>query len=182
MTIRIVTQDLDKLGRKFSARIVRYSEKHIKATQYAAAKTAVEIEDKGRANIAQAGNFSSRRWQDGFRALVSYTSRIDIRIRITHAVKYWRIFQYGGVIRGKPLLWIPLSFARDAQGVRARDYPGRLFRVDRKVGKPLLMAEGGVPKYFGTPSVRIPKKFRLYEIAKEESRNMGRYFREAMRG
>lgn len=173
--------DGEKAGKAFTANVTRYKERHYRAIQAAARRCASEIERRGRAQMKEAGDFDSSRWQQGFRALVSFRSRSNIRIRVTHAVKFWRIFQKGGVIRGRPLLWIPFKFARDAIGVLARNYPGRLFRVDRKNGKaPLLMADGGRPKYFGKPSVRIPKKFRLIEIARSEQRKLGRYFREAM--
>jgi len=41
-------------------------------------------------------------------------------------------FQFGKVIHGKPLLFIPFSFAKDAQGVNARDY-GPLFESHARV-------------------------------------------------
>lgn len=84
------------------------------------------------------------------------------------------------MISGKPLLWIPLDFASDAKGVRARDYPGRLFRVDRAGKAPLLLSDDG-PKYFGKEQVRIPKKWHLRQIAAQVSRKMNSYFKRAMR-
>ena len=84
-------------------------------------------------------------------------------------------------IFGKPLLWIPLSFSIAGQlKVRAKDYPGRLFRVDRSGKAPLLLDENG-PQYFGKASVRIPKKWRLRQIVKQAARDMSRFYREAMR-
>jgi hypothetical protein len=105
-------------------------------------------------------------------------------ISIREAVPYWRVFQYGAVISGKPLLWIPLSFAREAQGVSAKNFPGRLFRVDRKSGgAPLLLAaDDKQPKYHGQTSVRIPKKFHLVEIAQAESKTFGALYRVEMAG
>jgi hypothetical protein len=127
------------------------------------------------------GNFGSQRWQQGFRALVSYVSRIEIVVRVTHAVKYWKVFEFGAVIKGRPLLWIPLSFAKDAIGKRARDYPGPLFRVDRKGKAPLLLTTGGVPKYFGKESVKIPKKFHLRSIVRKNARRMKVWYKEGMK-
>jgi hypothetical protein len=135
--------------------------------------------------MANAGNFGSSRWQDGFHAKVSYQSRTDLNIRVTHDVPYWKVFEFGATIHGKPLLWIPLDFATDAHGIMARDYPGSLFRVDRGGGKaPLLMAGGGrggtaEAKYFGKEQVVIPQKFHLREIARTVSRKLGQYYREA---
>lgn len=180
MVVRIVFQDGDQLGRKFVNRTKRYGEKQIRAAQYAAREAAGDIIMEGRADMRRAGNFGSERWQQGLQAKISYQSRSDIRIRITHAVFYWTVFEFGAVIRGKPLLWIPLDFAKDAQGVRARDYPGRLFRVDREGKAPLLLSDDG-PKYFGKEKVTIPKKFHLRQISARVSRRMGSYFKKAMK-
>jgi hypothetical protein len=95
---------------------------------------------------------------------------------------YWTVFQFGKVIHGRPLLWIPLRFAADAKGVRARDYPGKLFRVNRKGGKaPLLLsAATKEPKYFAKPYVKIPKKFRVLEIARELSHKINDFYKRRM--
>jgi hypothetical protein len=179
MAIRLKMENGDKLGRQFSFGTRRFGEKAIKAGQIVARRVAEEIEEEGRRDIRKGGNFGSARWLDGFRAKLSYTSRTDMNIRITHAVKYWKVFEYGARILGKPLLWIPLSFG-DAVGIRARDYPGKLFRVDRKVGAPLLLDDNG-PQYFGITSVRIPKKWHLRSIVSKISRKMNKYYKEAFR-
>jgi hypothetical protein len=140
-----------------------------KAMVSAAQDMAEEIEFEGQEDISDAGNFGSR-WTEGLHADVSEETGA-VRIDVTHDVPYWRVFQYGAVIQGKPLLWIPLSFAEDAQGLWARAYPGALFRVDRIGKAPLLLTPGkpaqpAQPKYFGKSSVTIPKKFHLIEIAR----------------
>jgi hypothetical protein len=132
-----------------------------------------------RSNIRDGGNFGSARWQDGFRAKVSFQSKNDLTIRVTHEVPYWVVFEEGRVIRGKPLLWIPLSFGQ-AKGFRARDFPGKpLFRVNRIGKNPLLMNEQG-PQYVGVPSVTIPRKWHLRDIVKRVARNMRQFYKEAM--
>jgi len=186
MTITLKYTDGKQLGRKFKERLQRYDEKRIRAIQAAARRAVVAIEIEGRADIRAGGNFGSDRWQMGFRAKLSYKSRVDLSIRITHDVRYWVVFEEGRVIRGRPLLWIPLSFATDAKGIMARDYPAPLFRVDRAGKAPLLMASGGrgvkaEAKYFGKESVTIPKKWHLREIVKTVSRKVGIYYREAFR-
>ena len=174
--------DGERVGRQWSAQVKRYSERQIVATQVAARRCAENIETRGRQQMKSVGDFGSRRWQEGFQATVQFLSRVRIVIRVTHRVRYWRVFQYGATIRGKPMLWIPLSFAIDALGRRARDFPGGLFRVDRAGKAPLLLSSGSrQPKYFGKTQVRIPKKFRLLEITRQEQRRLGIYFREAMR-
>lgn len=75
------------------------------------------------------------------------------------------IFETGGTISGKPLLWIPFSNS-DAAGIQAKDYGDQLFSVNKlDGGKPLLFSiRDRQPKYFGTPSVKIPKKFHVADI------------------
>lgn len=169
-----------QLGPKFQGQVKRYSAKQLTAIQAAARHVASDIETLGRANIRAGGDFSSSRWQQGFRAKLSFRSRADIVIRISHSVPYWKVFEEGRTIRGRPLLWIPLSFSQAGQlGVRARDFPGKLFRVDRVGKAPLLMNESG-PQYFGKTSVRIPRKWRLRDIVKRTARKMSTFYREAM--
>lgn len=141
---------------------------------------ATEIEEKGRRDIAAGGNFKSSRWQEGFKAKVWFVG-IDPEIRVTSKVPYFMIFEKGGTIKGKPLLWIPLSFAKDAQGVSAKDFPDRLFRVDRKNGgNPLLLSVADKkPKYVGLKSVRIPKKFHIVDIVRGVARTAQEKFRRA---
>lgn len=182
MTVRIVF-DTKKTKSKLKRGAKNSSERVIKSVQYAAERVRQDILVDGRKDIAAGGNFSSSRWQDGFQVKKSYKSRVNIVLRVTHAVRYWRVFEYGARIRGRPLLWIPLSFARDAIGVLARNFPGGLFRVNRKGGKaPLLLSrETGEVKYFGRESVRIPKKWHLKRVVYQRSRRLNRYFREAMK-
>jgi len=170
----------EQVGKRFSAGIKRNRDAVLGAMRQTAQDAAVLIEELGRADISAAGKFGSR-WTEGFKATVSEGGGF-MRIGLTHAVPYWSVFQYGKVIHGKPLLWIPLSFADDAQGVRARDFPGPLFRVDRLSGAaPLLISPTGGPKYFGKESVTIPKKFRLLEIAAEVSRTLRDIYRRNLR-
>lgn len=142
----------------------------------AAKETAENIVALGRADIASAGRFGSR-WMKGLHADVTEGGG-NIRIAVTHEVPYWRVFEKGATIHGKPMLWIPLSFAADAQRVWARDYPGGLFRVERAGKAPLLLSrESKEPKYFGKESVTIPKKFHLEEIARKAAQQIGDLFK-----
>lgn len=153
-----------------------------KAIGAAATKLGDSIVVKGRADISSAGKFGPR-WTSGLTAGVTGEGTVRT-ITIREAAAHWQTHQFGAVIHGRPLLllWIPLSFATEAQGVRARDFPGRLFRVDRKSGgAPLLLsAEDKMPKYSGHESVRIPKRFHLVEIAQAESKTFGALYRVEM--
>ena len=168
--------DGDKAGPLFKRAVTRQADKVRTALRAGAKDAASEIETKGRADIRNAGNFGSR-WTDGFNAKVTEGGG-NIRISVTEDVPYWTVFQFGKVIQGKPLLFIPFSFASDAKGKNARDY-GPLFRVTRKSdGLVMLLAPGkpAQPKYFGKASVTIPKKFHLIEIARDVAKKMGAFY------
>lgn len=179
MPIRITIGN-EQLGPRFQHAMVRQAERVRETVRASALEAKTQIEKRGRADIAKAGNFGSR-WIDGFNARVGQGGG-HTRITVTHAVPYWTVFQTGKVIHGKPLLWIPLSFATDALRLRARDYPAPLFRVDREGRAPLLLTvHGGEPKYFGKESVTIPKKFHLKEIARDVARSMKDIYRRHFR-
>jgi hypothetical protein len=152
----------------------RIRERIDKALGAAAEQLAENILEEGRSDISGAGNFGTR-WTQGLTAEVDGDGNVRT-ITLRHAVPYWRVFQYGALIEGKPMLWIPF----EKGGPYARDYPGALRRVDPKSGKaPLLVGDGG-PKYHGHESVTIPKKFHLVEIARAQSKTMGALFRLEM--
>ncbi len=134
------------------------------------------------ADIKSAGKFSDR-W---VQALQVTTSRDggSRSINVIMDIPYWKVFEFGATIQGNPMLWIPLPFAQDAKGLRARDFPGGLFRVDRKSGgKPLLLsAATGEPKYFGMDQVTIPQKFHLRDIATRNARRIPEFYRNAKSG
>jgi hypothetical protein len=158
--------------------------KDIHASMVEAANAAsATILSRGRADISGAGRFGAR-WTTGLTADVEDKPPTSVDITVRQAVPYWSVFQYGKTIHGKPLLWIPLSFAREAQGVRARDFPGRLFRVDRKSGgAPLLLsADDKQPKYHGQSEVTIPKKFHLVEICHDVAGQLGQLYRVTAAG
>jgi hypothetical protein len=176
--IRVVGPPLDA---QLDRNLEKYRLKVQAAIDSATDQLAETMVEKGREDIASAGKFGSRWTTEGLTSDVSGSGTIRT-ITIREAVPYWRVFQNGAIIQGKPLLWIPLSFATEAQGVSAKDYPGRLFRVDRKSGGvPLLMsADDKQPKYSGHESVRIPKKFHLVEIVTAEAKTFGALYRVEM--
>jgi Family of unknown function (DUF6441) len=163
-----ITPQLDAQADKIKQRIE-------KALAAAVERLAENVLQEGRSDIARAGRFGAR-WTQGFTAEVDGTGTVRT-VTFRQAVPYWKVFQYGALIQGKPLLWIPLSHTGIT--VRARDFPGRLFRVDRKSGgAPLLLSTADKqPKYHGQQSVRIPKKFHLVEIIRAESKTIGALYR-----
>jgi hypothetical protein len=172
-TLRIYFED-EQMGAKFSRGTLRRKEVVLSAIRGAAKDAADEMKTRADQDIHSAGKFGSR-WET--EAKVTEGGG-NIRVELLEPVPYWHVFQFGAVIRGKPLLWIPLSFASDAQGIRARDFPGKLFRVDRKAGgAPLLLsASDKQPKYSGHESVTIPKKFHLIEIGRDVAKKIRDFY------
>jgi len=177
-------------GERIGPRFERIGAKARDSIRQASMDAKDEIEERGRADISSAGNFGSR-WTEGFHADVSEGGG-HIRIAVKEDVPYWTVFEYGAVIRGRPLLWIPLSMdyggSEDAQGVSAKDYPQPLFRVDKKdTGLPLLLSwEPGVrgsakPVYFGKEEVTEPKKFHIRDIVRDVAKKFGQFFTEHFR-
>jgi hypothetical protein len=174
-----VTSSIEKTGPLFEKGGIRA------ALKSAAEDVTADFLAKAKADIEGAqGHFGSR-WRDGFSSNVVENDD-GILIQILHRVPYFNVFVKTTTIHGKPMLWIPLSFAKDAQGVYARNYKFPLFRVNRKDGKaPLLFAfspKGGkwpwiqpAPKYFGKESVTIPQKFHTRELARETFPRVGSY-------
>jgi hypothetical protein len=104
---------------------------------------------RGRADIAQAGNFGSD-WQEALHADISETQR-TIRVNAymdanEPPVTYWKVFEYGASI-----------FAHNAKGLLT--WPN----------KSAFSIGGETPAFISKPSVTIPKKFHLVEIIKEEA-------------
>jgi hypothetical protein len=169
-TLRIFVAG-ERAGPKFQRAAQGKAKLITAAMQSAAEEAGTTIETLGTLDIASAPGKWGTRWTTGLHAKVSRGGG-NIRIDVTHDVPYFLVFEEGRVIRGKPMLWIPLSFASDAKGVWARDFPGRLFRVDRVGKAPLLLsAEDKQPKYFGKEQVRIPQKFHIRKIARDVMRN-----------
>lgn len=179
MTNTRIYFDGKRVGPIFRRATEKRGEKVRSAVRGAAQDAADEIVRRGKIDIASAGKFGTR-WTQGLHATVSEGGG-NVKIDITHDVPYFRIFEYGGVIYGKPLLWIPLSFADVPKGLWARDYPEPLFKVVRKSdGLPLLgvkgATDGNVFKYFGKESVLEPKKFHIREIARDVAKGLNKFY------
>jgi hypothetical protein len=120
----------------------------------------------GRASIAAAG-FSTR-WQNAYR-LTIYPKRgklsIDAAAYLKHNIPYSLVFEQGAVIRGRPMLFIPLSTTPRKLGTR-RLTPklyqreiGPLFTIKRLGKPPLLAAKIRVSKTFsGKPTLSQLKR------------------------
>jgi hypothetical protein len=161
-----------KTGHQFQVAVENVGKRLIEAIQAETRETALRIRARGRQSIAGAGNFGSR-WTQGL-TVEAFGTRKGSLIKVGHQIPYARVHEFGKIIKGKPLLWIPV--APEAKGIRARDYPGRLFRVKGREGKtPLLMSAGDRRvKYIGAASVTLKPRFGLRAIARDEAGHMGR--------
>lgn len=141
------------------------------AVQKAVTETSTEIKRRGDANIRRSGNFG-KRWTNAFEANpVHEEDKSSIEVGFSEEIPYAHIHEFGGTIRGRPLLWIPLSWANEAQDVSARDYPGQLFRVERKGKNPLLFsAKDQEAKYVGVTHVTLRPRFGLRQITANVAR------------
>jgi hypothetical protein len=159
----------DQIGPQLKKNLLRQRERVNRSMLGAAQDLAAEFLVQGRENIAKAGNFTTAALaRRGCSPDVSRGGG-NIVISIGHKVPYWIVFQEGRVIRGKPLLWIPLSFGRTPRVARARGTTrAACSGSNSKNGlAPLLLdANTKKPQYVGKPSVRIPKKFRVLEIGR----------------
>lgn len=168
---------MDKVAApKFKQNLAGLQERFERALTAAANMAASMIETQGKADIAASGDFGQE-WTGGLSVKVEGALK-GMRISMTHSDPRAGIFEKGGVIKGKPLLWIPLSNT-DAQGIRARDYGG-LYSVNNKnTGQkhPLLFSiKDKQPKYFGIEQVTMPKKWHLAEIQKSVMGNFRQIF------
>lgn len=172
--------DGERVGPLFERSTQRKGDQVRAGVRYAANEAAQNIEAKGAQDIMLAPGNWGPRWTKGLHAEVTEGGG-NVRISIFHDVPYFSVFQNGKQIFGKPLLAIPLSFADVPKGMWASDYPGGLFRVDRKDGgAPLLLSFiDKQPKYFLKESVTIPKKFHIVEIARAEAKKIREYYRDA---
>lgn len=138
-------------------------EKLSKAMSDTASDAAQQLQDACRSNIAGSGNFTGE-WVEGLTVEVELPPAGGFVINGYHSLgAMTRPHMYGATIFGNPLLWIPFSNAPEAKNIRARDYPGRLFRVDRTRGPPPLLfgVDDQLPKYTGLVSVTIPKRWDI---------------------
>jgi len=174
----------NRVGPQLERNAVKWKARVNAAARGASEDVVAYVVPKAQADIKSAGKFGSR-WVQGFTGKITEGGghiKVSFSMPSDSPMRHWRVFEFGAIIRGRPLLWIPLSFAKDAQGINARDYPGKLFRVDRKAGAPLLLGGNpATPKYFGKAQVTIPKKFHLRDIIKEGAKQLKLFYSARMK-
>lgn len=139
-----LTYDTDKEAIRERFRAIRGTMEG--AVRAAFKRVAADVQAKGRAEIARSG--LSRRWQSGFRTYVFPrvpNGKLDVAMRGQHRIGYANIFERGGAIAGRPLLWVPLPTAPakiNGKATTARSMIAagvRLFKIERP-GRPPLLA------------------------------------------
>lgn len=143
-----------------------------KLADQAARQTAREIRTAGREQIGASGRFSSS-WVRGLTATVRHQGG-GLMIKVLQKPNYAKIFEYGGTSVGRPLLWIPAPGQLDAHGVRASQYPGKLFRP--KGRNVLVLRQRGsnrnMVKYIGIPQVTIRPRWNLRAMATQKAQQL----------
>lgn len=169
-----LTMDIQIDAAKIAEGIDQLRDRYHQAVAVANSQIAGMLETAIKADVAGAGGFSTD----------SVTVTTDGNtITTTIDLPGASLLETGGTIYGKPLLWLPFS-GTDAEGVRARDYGGKLFSVNKTTGGvPLLFSESDKsPKYFAVPNVNVPKKFHVAEIEQRIMSNYAEVFSRALNG
>lgn len=144
----------------------------LKATVKESAK---HIESAGRKHLSSAG-FKSPRWATS----LNVEAVGDDKILARETMWQWAVFEKGATIRSKRRgpVWVPLSSG--GAKVRARDYPGGLFKVDRKGGAPslLLSRETKKPLYVAVEQVTLRKRLSLVDTITKAAEEIPEIFQE----
>jgi hypothetical protein len=155
-----------------------------KAAVAALRETAAAAVKEGRANIASAGlGFQHAQWLTGLKYRTQGATKdgqpsADAKVIVFHKYGIAGVFEHGATIEGKPLLWIPTT-----HGGPPASRSGKKLTSATINGTPVLFDANDrdrhrKPLYIGVPSVRIPKKFRIFEIVKDQAKRIAvRFFK-----
>jgi hypothetical protein len=142
---------------------------------------AAESVQEGRKDIAAAGPNFRTNWQEGLKygtknARQNGKALLTAQATIYHRYGIAGVFEFGAVISGKPMLWIPTT-----RGGPTPKKSGKKLVSATVNGQPMLFDAGDKdrhrkPLYIGVPTVTIKKKFHITEIVKENVKKMGKFF------
>lgn len=157
------------------------------------------IKRDGRASI-QAGGFK-KRWQNALRVDRHPKKAVSINaaVYVYHKIPYAPLFEFGGTVSGKPLLWVPTRNSPAKIG-RSKVSPRRFhsqvanLRSAKGVDRPMLVADyrrgrgrpkKGAPKanviFVGIPRVKIPKKFSITKVVDRTIGKLGSFYNESLK-
>jgi hypothetical protein len=145
-------------------------------------ETAADAVQEGRQNIGAAGpGFRRAKWQSGLQYLTKDATEggepsLQAKAIIFHKYGIAGVFEHGATIQGKPMLWIPTE-----HGAPTASRSGKKLVSATVRGQPMLFDAADrdphrKPLYIGVKSARIPKKFRITEIAKEHVKQFAQLF------
>lgn len=171
--MRFVFQNKE-IGKQFAAAADEHK-KIITDAAVAALKEVTQVAlTEGRANIASAGKFGPR-WTKGFTSRFYKNDGLDAASLIYHKIGYAGIFEEGGSIVGKPLLWLPLRKVPK----RPRDFHGKLASVNHPGKRPLLVGNVDgkrIPLFVGIDIARIRRRFNLVAIIRRAADRFGEFY------
>ena len=149
-------------------------------------ETAAAAVKEGRRDIAAAGpGFTHAKWIPGWKyrtvgATKGGQPSADAKVIVYHQYGIAGVFQEGMTIKPKgEFLWIPVKHGGPAPLTLLKQ--GKKLTFARVNGTPLLFDASDPdrhrkPLYIGRKEVRIPKKFRLIEIVKEQAKQIAERF------
>ncbi|MFO1147809.1 MAG: DUF6441 family protein [Alsobacter sp.] len=152
-----------------------------------------DVKARGVADIKAAG--FGKRWQSALSVRV-YPQRgtaIDPACVVVHRIPFSSVFEDGGDVTGKGLLWLPTKAAYRYLPRGTLPTPQRFIRagyrlrsVNRPGHPPLLVVVGGkgVARevvFHGRKTVTIQKRLHLNQICAEASARLPQFYEEAMR-
>lgn len=137
----------------------------------AADKMAHDMKVRAQFDVATIG----RRFIRGITVPVKRVSH-GYSVGIFQKPAYSKVFEFGGVSKGKPMLWIPLTRGKR---VRAKNFRGGLFRPR---GTNILIGKrDGKVKFIGVSSITNRKRLHLRDIAKQESAKFATQMKQLVR-
>jgi hypothetical protein len=151
-------------------------------------ETAANAVQEGRQNIGAAGpGFGRAKWQSGLQYLTKDVREgagdsLKAKALIFHKYGIAGVFEHGATIQGKPMLWIPT-----VHGAPTASRSGKKLTSATVRGQPMLFDANDKdrdrqPLYIGVKSVRIPKKFRIFEIVKKHVARFKTLFTKHLHG
>lgn len=174
--------DAAKAAKQLGVVVGKETERFKAAVKNTMVKAGGEIWERVDADIMRAGKFSAR-WPAAFTVKNTFAGfEAKMQTGFSNAIPYGHVHEFGAVIFGRPLLWIPLPWNPVKR--RAREYPGPLFRVDRVGKNPLLISpQDKRPKYVGVKSVTLRPRFHIRGIVANVVRTrLARLFAQFVKG
>lgn len=157
-------------GKQFRRNMDALSDATAEAIGRTARKTGSTLAKEIFRDIQSAGHFG-KSWRNAVKTETvpkrgpASSATVTVRYSSSPLGSFAQAFEEGALIRGRPLLWIPLSFTRlRMSAAKYARTQGGLFRVDRNGKPPLLFSKKDrKPKYVGLSEVHLRKRFHIKE-------------------